>query len=292
MSHPVTLEDFRARRFVLDPEDFAWGSNEPDPEPSDRINKEIWDGIIHLPDDVAIRTSNEYGAVLELMYNSWGSWFEAMGEKQDPIWRAMLDAADEFQATTFNALHGFYRPAIGGLRNIVELMTVGLDFQIRQDTATDEFAKWRAGASEMRFGNACDKLIAAVPLQPLKRFLKEKLDDGIFEQKTRERPAGWARRLHDTLSNYGHSRPTYAMGDLWQSNGPVFVPEAFKRTVTLFFEVLWYSYILIKAARPNFELPDNVQMVLVNEHIKPTQIAYLCYEFLYLSSEGKTKPEG
>ncbi len=286
MPHPIPLEDFRSRRYVFDPEDFAWGPEEPDPPPSDLIEEDVWSGIMHLTDDVAIRTSNEYGTLLKWMYDLWGSWFEAIGEEQDPIWHAMLDTGDELQAITFNALHGFYRQAIGGLRNVVELMTVGLDFQFRRETATEEFAKWRAGDLETLFGKACDRLIAATAVQPLRAYLKRELEDGIFEQKTPERPGGWARRLYETLSNYAHSRPSYTMGDLWESNGPVFVPEVFVRTASLFFETVTYSYILVKLGRTRFELPESVGRLFSDEHIQPTKIAHLSYDFLYRPSES------
>ena len=50
--------DFRNKRYKLPPEAFAIGPDGPDPEPKDIIEHDIWQGIIFLPDDVSIRTSD------------------------------------------------------------------------------------------------------------------------------------------------------------------------------------------------------------------------------------------
>jgi hypothetical protein len=57
--------------------------------------------------------------LLSVLYGLWGAWIEATGDPDAPdlLFDAMLDASDEYQAATFNALHGFYRQAIGCLRN-------------------------------------------------------------------------------------------------------------------------------------------------------------------------------
>jgi hypothetical protein len=43
MSKPLSLNDFRAVRVVLEPPVFAWGP-ETEPSPSDLIDKETWHG--------------------------------------------------------------------------------------------------------------------------------------------------------------------------------------------------------------------------------------------------------
>jgi hypothetical protein len=60
MVHRLPLTDFRARRSVLDPDDFAGGDDLPDPPPSDLIDPDTWQGIVGLPDDVSVRTSNRH----------------------------------------------------------------------------------------------------------------------------------------------------------------------------------------------------------------------------------------
>lgn len=64
MTKELSQSDFRAVRIVLEPEDFALGADEPDPPPSDLIAEKTWHGIMDLPDDVAIRTSDHNGKLL------------------------------------------------------------------------------------------------------------------------------------------------------------------------------------------------------------------------------------
>jgi hypothetical protein len=80
---------------------------------------------MHLPDDVALTTSNHHGAQLGTLYSLWGDWVEAIGDKQDGLFAGMLDGADCFQASAFDSLHGFYRSALSNLRSAIELVAIG-----------------------------------------------------------------------------------------------------------------------------------------------------------------------
>jgi len=74
--------------------------------PKDRIDRATWNGIVILPDDVAIRTSDFHGTTLAQLHDLWAAWIEATGEIQDCLFDVMLDAGDDFQAATYNALTG------------------------------------------------------------------------------------------------------------------------------------------------------------------------------------------
>ncbi len=97
MYRPLPLEDFRAVRIVLEDSAFALAPEEPS-SPLDLIEKEVWQDIMTLPDDVAIRTSNDHGRVLRLLQEMWEVWIEAATGSEGPIRDGILDAADEFQA--------------------------------------------------------------------------------------------------------------------------------------------------------------------------------------------------
>jgi hypothetical protein len=58
MSKPMPIHDFRAVRVLLEADDFALGSEEPDPPPSDLVSSETWRAVTVLSDDVVIRTSD------------------------------------------------------------------------------------------------------------------------------------------------------------------------------------------------------------------------------------------
>jgi hypothetical protein len=71
MSKRLPLADFRAVRHKLESHEFAISEGE-DVAPTQLIDKKTWAGITHLPDDVAIRTSDHNGHRLELLYSLWG----------------------------------------------------------------------------------------------------------------------------------------------------------------------------------------------------------------------------
>ena len=79
MSKRLPLADFRAVRHKLESHEFAISEGE-DVAPTRLIDKKTWTGITHLPDDVAIRTSDHNGHRLELLYSLWGDWIMATGD--------------------------------------------------------------------------------------------------------------------------------------------------------------------------------------------------------------------
>ena len=46
-------------------------------------------------------------------------------DDRDELTDAMLDAADCFQASVFDSLHGFYRSSISNLRSVIDVVAVG-----------------------------------------------------------------------------------------------------------------------------------------------------------------------
>src|SRR5580704_2498085 len=90
MVSKLPLSDFRAVRHKLDPDDFAL-SEGPDIAPTNLINEETWSGLTHLPDDVAIRTSDHNGHRLQLLHSLWADWIDATGDptKHDELFGCM-----------------------------------------------------------------------------------------------------------------------------------------------------------------------------------------------------------
>jgi hypothetical protein len=278
LSKPLPLKDFRAIRIVLEADDFVFSSGN-EPQPSDLIDKETWHGIADLPDDVAIRTSNHHGDLLKILYDLWGAWIEAVGENQDPLYDTILDAADEFQAATFNALHGYYRQAIGCLRNALEQITIGTYCQACRRMT--DFAQWKAGQSKMTFGQACDRLAGAAPLQQLNAHLQTTLNDSIFNQKTQAYKGGWARRLYAELSDYAHTRPGFTSFDMWASNGPIYAQEAFVSFEEMYLQTSALGLLLVKLGRSDFFLPQDASRVFESASVRPIKIARVAYEYLF-----------
>ena len=111
--------------------------------PTDLVAEDVWNGIVHLPDDVALTTSNHHGSQLAALYSLWGDWVEAIGSDHDELFTAMLDAADCLQASTFNSLHGYYRSALSNLRSAIELVAIGtLGNRSPNDV---DYLRWKKG---------------------------------------------------------------------------------------------------------------------------------------------------
>jgi hypothetical protein len=237
----LSPRDFRAVRSRLEPHEFAVSEGQDAP-PSDLIDREIWNGIMHLPEDVSIRISDHNGLRLQLMHQLWRDWICTIGDpsKPDEIHNCLLDAADCFQCVTFSFLHGFYRASIAELRTALELVMIGTYGAL--NPTDDDYANWKIGKSELGFTRC-------------RRRLKSRLRAGqgkwIFED------GNLLSSTYKMLCNYTHSRPDSSDGALWQSNGPVYNNETIR--LTFFTTLLVYAlcYLLVRLARPRFIMPEH-----------------------------------
>jgi hypothetical protein len=277
---PLPLDDFRAVRIVLVDGDFALVKGGPDRPPRDLIDSETWNSIVTLPDDVSIRTSNGYGQLLRAMDRCWEAWIDSLARRRDPIEAAMLDAADEFHASTYSSLHGFYRQAFGCLRNALETIVIATYCQVTGQRQL--YREREAGKAKIEFGKACDGLVSPTRLAVLRMRLRQELGDSVFDQRQGTTGnGGWARRLFSDLSEYEHSRPNFRNADMWESNGPVFSPTAFTRLGTAFFETAALSFLMVRMARPRFLLPEKAKEIWDSKIIQPSRIAIRSREILF-----------
>lgn len=170
MTKPLSIDDFRAARIVLEPDDFALSSGKPD-VPTDLIDEETWCHIMMLPDDVSIRTSNHHGKLIRELNELDGIWIEyAVGDEEDILHEVLIYMLDEFDAIIYNALHGYYRQAIGCLRNVLELVTYGTLWQTSGNIT--EFEQWNTGQIEVFFNKACVDLRRIDRVRLLESYLR------------------------------------------------------------------------------------------------------------------------
>ena len=260
MTKQMPLEDFRAVRTILEPDDFAHDSEHPEPPPSDLVAEDTWHHLVSLPDDVAIRTSNHWGTTIKDLSELEGEFVEVCLAAQDltgafsdhpsrnsPMEHVLVDASDELQASIYNALTGYYRVAFSVLRNAVENLTVGLHLELSGDQAT--YRAWLSG-TDLRFGWAADLTPKHPTVANLEAHFLASVGDDIFHQKSPPDHGGFARRLFAKLSKYTHGTPGHSHVDLWASNGPIFVPDAFLDWAVTYTQVLALSLILCKLAYP------------------------------------------
>jgi len=281
MAKPLPKEDFRALRIVLESDDFALSSETPDPPPRDLVTEDTWQELVQLPDDVAIRTSNDYGRILKEVSdfkNELMSVLSAVKKlvgktgrdvEDSPMCHVLFVAYEDFQASIYNALTGYYRVAFSALRDVVENVTVGLHLTLLGDRA--QFRSWLNGgygAREYLFGWAADKVSKHKAVHELESHLTAVITDDLFHQKVEPDPGGFARRLFGNLSQYAHGRPGFTHGDIWASNGPVFVEEYFFKWAICFIQVYGFCLIACRLAQPGLTSLDSRSKLTLEELFK------------------------
>jgi hypothetical protein len=247
---PISEGTYRERRAYLADHVFLEvpGGNAP---PGHLLGAEQWAHLMDLPTDVLLRTTDHLGSMIEDMQTQAHAWLEVI--PPDPpetpfVFHAYLDAHDEFEAAPFIAAHGLYRQATAALRNALEVMTHAVRFAVRNDQ--QGFERWRDGrADPPKFGNSVDLIGADPAVAAIEATLA---GSGLFGIH----PDGVLRSLHDNVCSYAHSQPGYTNANIWQSNGPVFIPRAFTQFWLDFCDVLLVCYVLLKIGYPGLNLPD------------------------------------
>jgi hypothetical protein len=246
MATKLAVTDFRAVRSKLEPEAFANPEGQDAP-PSDLVDADVWNGIMHLPEDVSIRVSDHQGLRLRLMHELWADWVEAIGdpEKPDEMFNCLVEAADCFQGAIFNFLHGFYRIALAELRTALELAMIGAHGNLYP--ADSYYLEWKAGKAEMFGFTRCRKRLLG--------SRKKRQAKWLFEN---DAPLALA---YQKLCSYTHARPDAGYGVLWESNGPVYNNEALRLTFFTSLSVYALCYLLIRVARPGFAMPEGSEIL-------------------------------
>jgi hypothetical protein len=242
---------------VLDPDDFASPAEQPEPPPRDLIREAVWSGIMHLPDDVCIQTSSHFGSVVEALHDLWGASFELLDNipEKCPTWFGVLNSADEFRASLFEMIHGFYRPSAGTLRACLDILLIAACCELRGDHPSVQAHVVNPDAQSLRFGNACDLLSGVPVVEQLDTWLRATTGDNLFGQRNRNNEGGLVRRLYGALSRYSHSDVGSGSGDIWRSNGPVFVGPALRETALHYLQVYFVMCLLTNLAHPQVSFP-------------------------------------
>ena len=160
----------------------------------------------------------------------------------------MVDVMDDFTASMFLLLHGYYRQSIAALRSVLETTAIGVYLELLNDKV--EFGRWRRGIKEIGFGHAADRLRALPVVSAFEMRLRAAAQDDLFAQRSRDSEGGWSRRLYGRLCEYTHSRPGRTNSDLWRSNGPIYVRRHVNLVGSLYSETFTLSMLLLRFARP------------------------------------------
>ncbi len=151
--------------------------------------------------------------------------------------RGRLLAGEELNALVFNALHGYYRQAIGCLRNALETLIAAAALAV---TGKQElFNRWRNGERQIGFGQARAWLRDSTAGRQVE---SDAAPHSVFGDDR----SSWTRSRYARLCAYAHSQAGYNNADFWESNGPIFVPNALMLVEREFRESLALSYLLLR----------------------------------------------
>lgn len=247
-------DDFRRERALLAPHVFALPGDEQDFPPRDLVSREDWSGVMDLPTDVALRTSSHQGQTFASLHHLNSGWIFSWPDpgKAPLMDEPMLLAGEKFDALVFNAVHGYYRQAIGCLRNALEVMTVATGLALTRNRRL--FEQWRQG-QEISFGQARTWILESTPGAALEQATRP---HSLFKKDDN----AWLCRLYARLCGYAHSRAGYNNADFWESNGPIHVPGALDVVESEFRETLAVCYLLLKLGWPGLGSTDGIRQVL------------------------------
>jgi hypothetical protein len=238
---PLT-HDPRHNRGKLPPEAFAL-SEGPDLPPTDLIDMQRWAEIIHLPDDVSLRTSDYDGTIIGSAYELWSEWTSiglalAYIDPNHPDRVSNLSAfivVDELQASLYLALTGYYRQAIGGLRLALEAGLASAYFNSGAANATD-LKNWIDGNLDLQVNMMRQKLISKEPYKHITGIMPD---------------YGWIHTLARQLNKYSHAGMPTSNAEFWHSNGPIYVKAALRVWAGLYFDVGLAAATLIGLSDPD-----------------------------------------
>lgn len=279
----VDLNDFRAVRRVLEPDDFALTDGTPDPPPTDLIDRESWEHIMTLPGHVAITTTSYQGSRITLMNDLSSEWVFSMplhgitGQAMGIIW-------DNLESSIFNAVHGHYKTALTILRAALETSVFAARCALAADHARWE--RWNGGA-DYKFGNVCEEILQLPNVKVREDMVADQVGIGIFKGSTSRTHGAWARTLYARLCRYSHARGDTTDASIWKSTGPVYSGDGLKACYESFLETYTLMLLLAKWGQGRMGLKRNGRFILRHDNLpvylgKPFSDVAACYrDFLW-----------
>lgn len=251
MTRKLDLNDFRAVRRVLEPDDFALTDGEPDPAPTDLISEDAWHGIMTLPDDVAIRTTSHQGSRIELLYALWSDWIEML-PANGILLDGMLDANDDLAAALFNLTHGYYKQAVASLRNFLEVMVFACDCHISNNEA--KWSAWTHG-KELSFAETSKKLGRRPNIYATEEGAFIETGACIFPSTIKQRQnKDWLGNLYVRFCKFAHASGDGGNAHLWESNGPIYSAKGMRLSYLAYLEAFALVTIITKLAWPELTI--------------------------------------
>jgi hypothetical protein len=200
-----------------------------------------------LPTDVLLKSTSYEGSLIGRLDQLHSDWIFSWPEVGDAPFMEMpaLLAGEEFDALVFNSAHGWYRQALGCLRNALETLTSAAACAVSNNAQL--FDEWQAGRKELRFGSGRAVLRDS--------SIGTQIDaDCSASQIFGDDGSSWMKSRYNQLCSYAHSEGGYNNADFWASNGPVFVPSALETIEAEFRETLALCYLLLRIGWSGYQV--------------------------------------
>jgi hypothetical protein len=210
-----------------------------------------------LPTDVVLKTTSYEGTWAARVYRLASQWIDAcpIDPTSAPFMHGpALTANEEFDAVVFNAVHGYFRQALGCLRNVLETLATGVSLAVTNDKA--KHVAWQASTDEIPMRTARSAL--RVSSEGTRIDSAVGAPNAIFGDDKNH----WMKRRYKQLCAYTHGAPGQTDVSFWESNGPVFVPEAFPLVENELRETLAFAYLLLKVGWSGYTPTDGVRDLL------------------------------
>ena len=244
MAKVIAAKDFRTERSLMPDEAFLLVSGKRR-GPTDPIANDVWNGIMHLPDDVALTTSSHHGSQLATLYS-----LGATGTRQSATSKTRSSPACWMPVIAFRPVRlircmaSTVRPRRISAARSKSSLSAPLAISPRRtriicagQNRTSEACRSRAAC-----GSCAARLRrrSGLPLS--------------------SRTAGPRLSMRE-LRAYAHARPDASDGEMWESNGPIYVSAAFSHIFEMQVSTFAASYVFSKIARPGFTLPKQSEFL-------------------------------
>ncbi|MBI2252097.1 MAG: hypothetical protein HYU63_05065 [Armatimonadetes bacterium] len=229
--------------------------------------EEVLKDIIILPYNISLETFKKYPNEVTYAWHLWNIWVyitvtlqHINTEGNSPTTYLSTIVIDEFQASVFNSITGFYRVAFSALRNILEQMVVAVYYEpcLRVDKfVPNNYKEWLKGKEKIFFNEMLKKISDYEEVKKIEADLLRKCDDKIFKAQKDSKPCVYLQRLYSTLCKYTHGRPNYTNNDLCSNNsGPWFNNSSFKTWYEIFLKIYLLFILVIKITKQNIDQID------------------------------------
>jgi hypothetical protein len=254
------------------------------PGPEDLIDENTWRSLAALPDDVALRTSEHHGGQLgdaNKIREGWETFTSDLftlraDPGSDPVGQTCLLIGNEFQASCWAVLSGYYRQAIASLRTAMEFAATSAYFRVKANP--QRYDKWREGRRN-----------GEITMKEIRETLEADESFEGFEPEEIFGSKGWVNSLYGRLSGFVHARPSQLNRDgsldstsntqIWKSTGPVYAREMVPRWFDLYAEVALLSLLLVRIVVPRLDELDDF-----------FHVRYLAFLDLVYSFDGGSNP--